>query len=168
MTEEIKIPVRMLYLGQRESTKAKLLDSWYHLDFPDMETVENDGSPLKEIEGRGIAYDKVRPLGCMPGTIFTFDKSEDLKSIFQGSYRDVDRWKNNEDNCKWEIKHRAAYQIVKQKSLAKKVGRKASFQDSIESLQKIYHRLSFQEQSTFLVMLVTEIRKTRKYQSERD
>lgn len=146
-------PVRLLYIGQTYRGKT-LQQCWYNL-----ETLSNDGDKLNWVEGRSLLYKKTRPYGCKPGTIFTFDQSEDGNSIFPGSARDMDRWQNVEDVARWEVEHKAAEHKAKTVSLAKKAARESDFKELVKPLRKIYGKLSFGEQSTFLVMVINEIRK---------
>lgn len=141
---------RLLYIGQTYRGK-KLQQCWYNL-----ETVTNDGSKLQWVEGHSMLFKKTRPYGCKPGTIFTFDTNEDCSLIYPTTARDMGHWQNLEDVARWEVEHKAAEHMAKTVSLTKKSN---DFKELVKPLREMYGKLSFGEQSTFLVMVINEIRR---------
>lgn len=151
-------PAKLLYIGQSYRSK-RMQQCWYLLDSPGMEERKNDGEKLNWVEGRSMLFKKVRPFGCKPGAIFTFDMAEDNKSVFPGSAREPERWQNVEDVTLWEINHKTAEHTARTVSLAKKIALDSGLHEMVRPLREMYGRLSFAEQSTFLVMIISEIRR---------
>lgn len=152
--------IRMLYLGVRlYAEKPYLRHAWFTLRSRKFPPIQNSGEPILVVDNRCRVFKKLRPYSCQPGSIFTFNESEDGSSVFIESATDMERWKNTEDNSRWEVEHRSAEQAHKQVGLARKLSKENGFKNLVAPLREIYQSLSFNQRDVFIVMLINEIRR---------
>ncbi len=155
--DDVRVPIRLVYVGRRETTKKKVGYFWVALKLGQTKCNENAlRLDLYDTSVRHIYDGKTNIYPAEPGTIIDID-SDGKGSVFRNSAKLAGVWENSEEIAEWRIQDRVMGDMFTARSAAKKQLKESLPLERLEPFRNAYLKANRRERPFLLAFVIEAV-----------